>query len=405
MTVIVQIVALLLLLAGVGFVFAASIGVLRFSDALQRMHASTKAGTLGAVLVLAGAMLVLDEAALPVGATAIAFMMLTVPVAAHLLGRAAYVSGASLRMLVGRDALLNVLRRQDTPLEQRTGFLAHATPELPQDEADLPTEIGAITAVRLAVIGPHVTTPLERALKIRAANKVPLEALAIIDTQFLASTADPRSARLKVREKLTQAIEEVESRLPKRRSFFSLSYEEGDPCQLIPSQQDRDALLVLPNSGWCHHGVDMATPHATGRPEGLLRLADNHAGGVLFVGRKPLAKTPLILIDDDGSDAVVAGFDWAMANSIWRNERLSLVSRCEQHRHAVFAEIAARHDRELRVEHVSLKPGEPLPASLATADGLVTAALQGPKRIDWYGSFWHDRIAPGWQGEVLIVPR
>jgi monovalent cation/proton antiporter MnhG/PhaG subunit len=404
MTVISQIVALLLLLTGVGFVVAASIGVLRFSDTLQRMHAATKAGTLGAVLVIAGAMVALDPDAVPVGIMAIVFMMLTVPIAAHLLGRAAYISGTPLRMAFGRDALFGVLHRQGSPLEQRTEFLAYAAPGGPSQAPSPSISVEAISEIRLAVIGPDVTAPLERALAIRAGIKVPLKALAIIDTRFVAATADPKDARIKVRANLTRAIEEVESRLPKRRSFFSLSYEEGDPYQLIPASENPSSLLVLPSAGWCHHGVDIATPMATGRPEGLLRLADHHAGGVLFVGRKPMAKSPLILVDDDGSDAIAHGVSWALANKIWRSERLLLVSRCQENRRVMFEELAQRYGKAIETDFVSLKPGEPLPTQLAIADGLITTSLSGPKRTDWYGSFWHDRIAPGWTGEVVIVP-
>lgn len=404
MTWIVQGLALILLLTGVGFIIAASIGVLRFSDALQRMHASTKAGTLGAVLTIAGAMVVLEPEAVPVGTMAIAFMMLTVPIAAHLLGRAAYVSGAPLRMLFGRDALFNVLRRQDSPLEARTGFVPDAAPK-PIEIATPPlAEPGPVDEIRLAVIGPDAALPLERALALRIGLKVPLRALAIIDARFVVATADPKDTRLKVRAKLTAAIEDVEGRLPKRRSFFSLSYEEGDPYHLIPASENPNSLLVLPSAGWCHHGVDIATPSATGRPEGLLRLADHHAGGVLFVGRKPLTKSPLVLIDDDGSDAIVRGLSWALENRIWLTERLFLVNRVQIDRRSMFQELAQSFGKEIDADVVHLKSGEPLPKRLISADALLAASLPNPKRTDWYGSFWHDRIAPGWTGEVVIVP-
>ena len=62
MTILVSLVAILLMLAGTLFIFAAALGVLRFADPLQRMHASTKAGTIGAILVLLGTVLVHDQA-------------------------------------------------------------------------------------------------------------------------------------------------------------------------------------------------------------------------------------------------------------------------------------------------------------------------------------------------------
>lgn len=114
-----EIVALLFMIVGVGFLVLATIGVIRFGDPLQRMHASTKAGTVGAGLVLIGVMILhADWYATLVGMLALLFLIATVPVAGHLLGRAAYVSGAPLRMSV--DALKGVLPRAKAPLDERS---------------------------------------------------------------------------------------------------------------------------------------------------------------------------------------------------------------------------------------------------------------------------------------------
>ncbi len=87
----------LLLVLGGGFAAIAGLGLLRLPDVLIRMHASTKAGTLGvgliviAVAVSKGDLLVTTKAVL-----IILFLLLTAPVAAHLIGRAAYRSGTPL---------------------------------------------------------------------------------------------------------------------------------------------------------------------------------------------------------------------------------------------------------------------------------------------------------------------
>ena len=47
-------IALLLKIVGTLFLLVATLGVPRFTDPFQRMHAATKAGALGAGLVLAG---------------------------------------------------------------------------------------------------------------------------------------------------------------------------------------------------------------------------------------------------------------------------------------------------------------------------------------------------------------
>lgn len=405
MTPALQVLSFLLLSLGVGFIIAAAVGVLRFPDALQRMHASTKAGTLGAILVLGGAMLALEPDALPVGALAILFMLLTVPVAAHLLGRAAYVSGAPMRMMVGRNALLHVLERQKIPLEERTEFVAYA-PSL-QVGSSSPERSGTLpemTELRLALIAPEIAPILARSLAIRRTNKVPLKAIAVVDEAFLNATGDVQGTRVKVRENVARAIEEMETLLPKRRSFFTLSYEEGDPMRLIPSHEDLGSLLVLPGKGWCHHGVDIATPFATGRPEGLLRLSDHHAGCILYLGRKAMNHPPVVVVSDDGSDAIVRGLEWALNAKLWQNPQLLLVGMNKAIRTGIYDEIARRHGCIVLPPLFHGAGPTTLPSAAAYADAWVTTSLPSPKRADWYGMFWQDNIAPGWAGEVLLVP-
>lgn len=85
------------LLAGSFFVVVASIGVLRLPDLMMKMHASTKAGTLGAGLILVAVGISFDEISVLTRIIAtIIFLLLTAPVAAHLIGRAAYYTGIEL---------------------------------------------------------------------------------------------------------------------------------------------------------------------------------------------------------------------------------------------------------------------------------------------------------------------
>lgn len=98
--------ALLLKLAGFVFLFTASLGVLRFKDPLQRMHASTKAGTIGAGLTVAGVALASgDGYAMGIAALTVVFLVFSIPIAGHLLGRAIYFSGASSLGKHSRDDL------------------------------------------------------------------------------------------------------------------------------------------------------------------------------------------------------------------------------------------------------------------------------------------------------------
>ena len=78
-----------LILMGCVFCFLAALGVLRFPDGLTRMHAATKAGTLGIGLVIAGAAIAsADLVAVLWAAVALLALVLAAPVSAHLLARA-----------------------------------------------------------------------------------------------------------------------------------------------------------------------------------------------------------------------------------------------------------------------------------------------------------------------------
>lgn len=94
------------LLCGALLSLAAGLGLLRFPDLLSRMHAATKPQVLGLLLILAGTALrlgtVVDTTTLVlVGA----FQLTTAPIAAHMVGRAAYRSGRYRRDLLVTDEL------------------------------------------------------------------------------------------------------------------------------------------------------------------------------------------------------------------------------------------------------------------------------------------------------------
>lgn len=88
--------AALMMLAGTFYTLAAAIGIVRLPDLFTRMHASSKAGAVGAGLMLVAAAMAGGE--WPLAGRAIAgfiFLIFTTPVAAHLLARAAVISGQS----------------------------------------------------------------------------------------------------------------------------------------------------------------------------------------------------------------------------------------------------------------------------------------------------------------------
>lgn len=90
--------------AGSVLVLLAGIGVVRFDDTLARMHALTKATTLGVVLVLAGAALALDNVNdITSLVLAILLQVLTSPVGANLIGIATYGAAGIPVELAGPD--------------------------------------------------------------------------------------------------------------------------------------------------------------------------------------------------------------------------------------------------------------------------------------------------------------
>jgi multicomponent Na+:H+ antiporter subunit G len=102
------------LIAGAVLSLAAGVALVRFPDLLSRMHAATKPQVLGLLLVLLGCALRLRTGVdittlLLVGV----FQLTTAPVAAHMVGRAAYRGrGANHRLLVV-DELAPVADRLD----------------------------------------------------------------------------------------------------------------------------------------------------------------------------------------------------------------------------------------------------------------------------------------------------
>ena len=92
-----EIVASVFLLGGVTFALLAAIGLQQFDDVFARIHAATKAITLGLLLVVVGAsLLVEDRGDIAKLVLAAGLQFITAPVAAHMIGRSAYRAGTEL---------------------------------------------------------------------------------------------------------------------------------------------------------------------------------------------------------------------------------------------------------------------------------------------------------------------
>ncbi|MBB3184312.1 multicomponent Na+:H+ antiporter subunit G [Halomonas fontilapidosi] len=85
------------ILVGAIFMLLAALGIVRLPDLLTRMHATTKAATLGATLIMLAVAIHFAQVAVVARAFGvILFIMMTAPVAAHVIGRAGYFVGSKL---------------------------------------------------------------------------------------------------------------------------------------------------------------------------------------------------------------------------------------------------------------------------------------------------------------------
>ncbi|MBN1994299.1 MAG: monovalent cation/H(+) antiporter subunit G [Anaerolineae bacterium] len=122
-----EIFTVVLLLIGALFMLIAGIGIVRMPDLYLRMSTTTKAATLGAGFILLGAAIYFNELGISSRAIAtIIFLLITAPVAAHMLGRAAFFNGVPL----WRGTLYNELRkRYDKPAHKLAGSTQFNAPK------------------------------------------------------------------------------------------------------------------------------------------------------------------------------------------------------------------------------------------------------------------------------------
>lgn len=103
-----------LALAGSALIALAGAGVVRFPDLYTRMHAATKAPTLGFLLVALAAVVAVGDGRGKL-VLAVALIFVTAPTAAHLVARAAYRGSVGGRALVDtEDQLAAAIERRSS---------------------------------------------------------------------------------------------------------------------------------------------------------------------------------------------------------------------------------------------------------------------------------------------------
>lgn len=127
-----------LILCGALLCLTAAVGLLRFRDLLTRMHAATKPQVLGVLLVLLGVALS-KQSGLHIGMLLLVgvFQMLTIPVGAHMVGRAGFRTG----QVAPSDVHLGPPREHPTEEEQAAAYVEEGVPGVPGHAGE--TEAGA----------------------------------------------------------------------------------------------------------------------------------------------------------------------------------------------------------------------------------------------------------------------
>lgn len=118
------------MLFGAALMLLAAIGIMRLPDLPTRMHASTKSGALGTSLIMVAVALAFQENAVTARALAIiSFLILTAPVAAHVIGRAGYFVGVPLWDGTVKDVLKE-------SYDAETHYLRSGYEDEPEEAAD-----------------------------------------------------------------------------------------------------------------------------------------------------------------------------------------------------------------------------------------------------------------------------
>jgi monovalent cation/proton antiporter MnhG/PhaG subunit len=269
-------IAAALILAGAVVTLIAAIGVVRLPDAFLRMHAATKAGVVGAGFVLLGAGFAFGtaEAWLRVGLILV-FLLVTVPIASHALGRAAYVGGAPMWGGTALDELRGVLPRAAVDAEPLTRVT------LPEDaRMSAPARLSLAPARRLLLAlaqGPQAEEALRDALHAIANARTEVTLLSLLCAPSLSNTGPfPLGGAFHAKrlvERRMAAAREASAALAHRLEAscdavglaFRTRHEEGDARALLARAAAHHHVTVLPRGAWFDQALVLPEGEAAAR--------------------------------------------------------------------------------------------------------------------------------------------
>lgn len=346
-----EILAALLLVGGAAVVALAALGVARLPDPFSRMHAAAKAGVAGAGLLLLGAGLAFGTAgAMLTVLAAVAFLVLTAPLASHALGRAAYVAGAPLGAASVADALSGVLDRRVfdidpartarprpaalvTPREESVmsaipEFRRPADPALRDAPASAPVVLRRI--VCCLVGGPNQADATAQAFDLAARAEGALTGLSgagleprmwrgplPVGGAFWADWLTSRS-RQRIRENCAAALKDFQSTAAASPGVeVAARHEEGQAADLVRTLAGHD-LAVLP-AGMGPHGVECAPEEEIAASLARARLVP-----VLRVRRKVAAvRSVLIVVGSSPACGMLAA--GLLRTGLWPTAEVSIL--------------------------------------------------------------------------------
>lgn len=117
---IIEIIVSILIVCASIFMVLAAIGLVSFPDLPTRMHATTKSGVLATCLVMVAVALYFSRTDITARVIAIiTFILITAPVAAHAIGRAAYFAGVPLWPGTTKDELKEYYSPEGNPVSDK----------------------------------------------------------------------------------------------------------------------------------------------------------------------------------------------------------------------------------------------------------------------------------------------
>lgn len=162
-----DIVASIAVVSGVLLGVLSAVGILRMPDVYIRLQVASKASSLGVALLMLGVAAHFEELGVTVRALlVVVFLFLTAPVAAHVIGRAAYLTGVPLAPGTDPDELAGgydrVSGRLRSPAERTAVWAtesAESAAELDAEAADLVADMTGQDAE--ALVGEEHVQPTE----------------------------------------------------------------------------------------------------------------------------------------------------------------------------------------------------------------------------------------------------